>query len=153
MTEFVALRLSSFPSENLMELGTRNVKESRKCVVKKTLLFEDNKNCLLANSGDVYRSQLMFRSKKHEVHTIEVNKIALNRDHDKRISNKDGISSLARGHKSLPWSPILSGELRPGSRPKSRFCHIFVSLSRLNRPMAVKFCTGVELIRVSRMTV
>ena len=47
----------------------------KKCVVKKTLSFEDYKNCLLANSGDVYRSQLMFRSTKHEVHTIEVNKI------------------------------------------------------------------------------
>ena len=47
----------------------------------------------------------------------------------------------------------FSGELRPGWRPKSRFCHIFVSLSRLNRPTAVKFCTGVELSRVSRMTV
>ena len=49
----------------------------------------------------------MFRSTKHEVHTIEVNKIALNQDDDKRIAKKDGISTLARGHKSLSWSPIL----------------------------------------------
>ena len=48
---------------------------------------------------------------------------------------------------------FYSGELRPGSRPKSRFCHIFVSLSRLNQPTAVKFCTGVKLSRVSRMTI
>ena len=40
-----------------------------------------------------------------------------------------------------------SGELRPGSRPKSQFCHIFVFLSHLNRPTAVKFCIGVELSR------
>ena len=52
----------------------------------------------------------MFRLSKHEVHTIEVNKIALNRDDDKRISKRDGISTLARGHKSLSWSPII-GEL------------------------------------------
>ena len=58
----------------------------------------------------IYRSQLMFRSGKHEVHTIEVNKIDLNRDDDKRISEKDGISTLALGNKSLSWSPIL-GEL------------------------------------------
>ena len=56
---------------------------------------------------DVYRSQLMFRSSKHEVHTIEVNKVTLNRDDYKRISKRDGISTLARGHKSLFWSPIL----------------------------------------------
>ena len=49
----------------------------------------------------------MFRSSKHEIHTIEVNKTALNRDDDKRISRKDGISTLAHGHKSLSWSPIL----------------------------------------------
>ena len=54
-----------------------------------------------------YRSQLMFRSPKHEVHTIEVNKAALNHDDDKRISTKDEISTFARGHKDLSWSPLL----------------------------------------------
>ena len=38
---------------------------------------------------------------------LEVNKIALNRDDDKRISKRDGISTLACRHKSLSWSPIL----------------------------------------------
>ena len=61
----------------------------------------------LFNSDTTYRSQLMLRSSKHEVHTIEVNKVALNRDDDKRISEREGISTLARRHKSLSWSPIL----------------------------------------------
>ena len=52
----------------------------------------------------------MFRSMKHDIFTMEVSKVALNRDDDKRISNKDGISTLARGHKDLSWSLIL-GEL------------------------------------------
>ena len=39
----------------------------------------------------------MFRSSKHEVRTLEVNKLALSRDDDKHIT-VDGISSLARGH-------------------------------------------------------
>ena len=39
---------------------------------------------------------------KHEIFTIEANKVAFNRDDDKRISKRDGISTLARGHKS--WS-------------------------------------------------
>ena len=73
------------------------------------LTFEDFKTCLFSDSTE-YRSQLMFRSSKHEVHTIEVNKVALNRDDDKRISRKDGISTLARGHKDLSWCPLL-GEL------------------------------------------
>ena len=52
----------------------------------------------------------MVRSSKHEVHTIKVNKVALNKDDDKRISKRDGISMFGRGHKDLSWSPIL-GEL------------------------------------------
>ena len=52
----------------------------------------------------------MFRLAKHEVHTIKVNKVALTRDDDKRISRKDWISTFARGHKDLSWSPLF-GEL------------------------------------------
>ena len=40
----------------------------------------------------------MFRLTKHELHTIEINKVALNRDDDKRIIKKDGISTFARGY-------------------------------------------------------
>ena len=53
----------------------------------------------------VYRSQLNFRSKKHEVHMIEVNKVALNRNNDKRIAKKDGISTLAHGHNLYAGTP------------------------------------------------
>ena len=114
MTEFVALRpkLCSFRQLNGKE--DKKCKGIKKCVIKKTLTFEDYKNCLLnpppggvQGPTDVYRPQLMFRLTKHEVHMIEVNKVILNRDDDKRISKRDGISTLARGHKSLSWSPIL----------------------------------------------
>ena len=36
---------------------------------------------------------MMFRSKKHKIKTLEVNKLALSREDDKRISI-DGIASL-----------------------------------------------------------
>ena len=87
----------------------KKCKGIKKCVIKKTLTFEDYKACLF-NSDTIYRSQLMFRSIKHEIFMLEVNKVALSRDNDKRISKKDGISTLARGHRALSWSPIL-GEL------------------------------------------
>ena len=83
MTEFVALRPKLYSYRKLDGTCDKKCKGIKKCVVKKTLTFEDYKNCLLANSGDVYRLQLMFRSSKHEVHTIEVNKVALNRNDDK----------------------------------------------------------------------
>ena len=74
MTEFVALRPKLYSYRKLDGACDKKCKGIKKCVVKNTLSFEDYKNCLLANSGDVYRSQLMFRSSKHEVHTIQVNK-------------------------------------------------------------------------------
>ena len=78
----------------------------KNCVAKKTLTFEDYKTCLFSDSTE-YRSQLTFKSSKHEVHTIEVNKVTLNRDDDKRISRKEMISTFARDHKNLSWSPLL----------------------------------------------
>ena len=100
MTEFVALRpkLCSYKKPDGLE--DKKCKGIKKCVVKKNLTFEDYKTCLFNDSTE-YRSQLMFRSSKHEIHTIEVNKATLNRDDDKRISRKDWISPFARGHTDL----------------------------------------------------
>ena len=106
MTEFVALRPKLYSYRELDGSEDKKCKGIKKCVVKKNLTFEDYKTCLFSDSTE-YRSQLMFRSAKHEVHTIKVNKVALNRDDDKRIFKKDGISTFARGHKDLSWSPIL----------------------------------------------
>ena len=104
MTEFITLR------PKLYSYRILDGREDKKCKgIKKTLTFEDYKNCLF-NSSIEYRSQLMFQSIKHDIFTLKVNKVALNRNDHKRISKRDGISTLARGHKSLSWSPIY-GEL------------------------------------------
>ena len=108
MTEFIALRPKLYSFRKLDSTEDKKCKGIKKCVVKKTLSFDDYKNCLLNPTNEsVYRSQLMFRSKKHEVHMIEVNEVALNKNDDKRIAKKDGISTLVHGHKSLCWSPLL----------------------------------------------
>ena len=89
--EFVSLR----PKLYSYRVGS---KEHKKCkgikknVVKKTLTFEDYKNCLFSKKN-ILRSQLLFRSCKHDVHTIEVNKLALSSDDDKRIIQPDRIST------------------------------------------------------------
>ena len=77
MTEFVALRPKLFSYRELNGSEDKKCKGIKKCIVKKTLTFEDYKTCLFSDSTE-YRSQLMFRSSKHEVHTIEVNKVTLN---------------------------------------------------------------------------
>ena len=106
MTEIVALRPKLYFCRVLNGVENKKCKGIKKCIVKKTLTFENYKACLF-NSEMTYRSQLMFRSIKHKIFMLEVNKVALNRDDDKRISRKDGISTLAHGHKSLSWSPLL----------------------------------------------
>ena len=74
----------------------KKCKGIKKCIVRKTISFEDYKDCLFGR-GFSYRSQLMSRSLRHEVKTLEVNKLALSRDDDERIT-VNGINSLARGH-------------------------------------------------------
>ena len=108
MTKFVALRPKLYAYRKLDGKEDKKCKGIKKCVVKKTLGFNDYKECLFNSVGkSIYRSQLMFRNRNHEVHTVEVNKVALNRDDDKRIAKKDGVSTLAWGHKSLCWRPLL----------------------------------------------
>ena len=95
MKEFITLR----PKMYAYKVGSSESKKCKgikKCVVKKTISFEDYKTCLFGGEAS-YRSQLMFRSSKHEVRILEVNKLALSRDNDKCLTI-DGIASLARGH-------------------------------------------------------
>ena len=106
MTEFVALRPKLCSYKKLDGSEGKKCKGITKFIVNKISTFEDYKSCLFNDSTE-YRSQLMLRLAKHEVHTIEVNKVTLNRDDDKRSSRKDGISTFARGHKDLYWSPLL----------------------------------------------
>ena len=58
--------------------------------------FEDYKRSLFEGRV-IHRSQMTFMSRKHKVKTLEVNKLALSREDNKRISI-DGIDSLAMGH-------------------------------------------------------
>ena len=67
MTEFVTLRPKMY-AYKAGSAESKKCKGIKKCVVRATISFEDYKNCLL--SGEIsYRSQLMFRSSKHEVRT------------------------------------------------------------------------------------
>ena len=98
MKEFVSLRPKMY-SYRVGKEEPKKCKGIKKCVVKKTISFEDYKRCLLEGTR-IHRSQMMFRSRKHKVKTLEVNKLALSREDDKRVSI-DGITSLAMGHYKL----------------------------------------------------
>ena len=74
----------------------KKCKGINKYVVEKTISFDNYKRCLFSREQS-HRSQLLFRSRKHEVKTLEVNKLALSREDDKRISI-NGVASYAIGH-------------------------------------------------------
>ena len=69
-------------------------------MVKKTLTFDDYKKCL-DDGQNVCREQILFQNKDHEVYTSKANKVALNRNDDKRLVKQDGITTLARGNHEM----------------------------------------------------
>ena len=59
--------------------------------------FNDYKKCLL-NDEMIFKSQQRFISKKHDVYTEDVNKIALSTNDDKRIVSSEKITSYPYGY-------------------------------------------------------
>ena len=122
--EFVALKPKFFAYRKLDNANDKKCTEIMKSVVKKTISFDDCKNCLLdSESENTYRAQLMFRNAKHEIHAVEVNMVVLTRNDDKRTVKKDDISTLSRGH-SLSWNNALHISKRETHRPCKRLVMI-----------------------------
>ena len=96
MKEFIGLRPKMYSCKIGEKDEPKKCKGIKKCVVKKTISFEDYKQCLFEGRV-IHRSQLLFRSSKHKIKNLELNKLALSREDNKRISI-NGIDSLAMGH-------------------------------------------------------
>ena len=97
ITEFVALipKAYSYITNDFIEM--KKAKSTKKCVVNKMLRFDDYKKCLFDN-GKLLKSQQRFKSENHEVHTENINKVALSCDDDKRIVTSDRILSYPYGY-------------------------------------------------------
>ena len=76
----------------------KKLKEQEKCVIERMIKFNDYKNCLLKDEV-LLKSELRFVSKKHDVYTENINKIALSNNDDKRIVSSDKITSYPYGYK------------------------------------------------------
>lgn len=100
--EFVGLRAKvyAFLQESLYDkriVESKKLKGIKKSVVKKKIHFEHYKNCLFSGR-DYYARMVTFRSKLHQVSTVEQVKKSLSRYDDKRYILNDGISTRAYGH-------------------------------------------------------
>jgi hypothetical protein len=99
--EFVGLR-SKLYAYKMAEDGSeeKKCKGVKKTVIKKEITFDNYKECLFSGEKQ-WRGMNVFRSRGHDIYTERVNKVSLSADDDKRIIMKDGIHTLAIGHKSL----------------------------------------------------
>jgi hypothetical protein len=61
------------------------------------LKHETYKN-ILESSGKMYSKMKVIRSSKHQLYTMEINKVSLSAYDDKRWIKDDGVSSYAYGH-------------------------------------------------------
>ena len=75
----------------------KKAKDTKKCVIKKMLKFEDYKKSLFGNEP-MLKSQQRFKSENHEVYTENINTIVLSSNDDKRIVALDGITSYPYGY-------------------------------------------------------
>ena len=92
ITEFVTLRprTYSFLTDDGKE--DKKAKGTKKCIIKKMIKFMDYKKCLLTDEV-MLKPQQRFISKKHDVYTENINKIALSNNDDKRIVSSNKITS------------------------------------------------------------
>ena len=95
--EFVTLipKTYSFLTDDGKE--NKKAKGTKKCIIKKKIKFNDYKKCLFSDEL-ILKSQQRLISKKHDVYTENVNKIALSNNDDKRIVSTNNISSYPYGY-------------------------------------------------------
>ena len=98
ITEFVTLRPKTFSYLTDDGKEDKKAKGTKKCVIKRMIKFDDYKKCLL-KAKVLLKSQQRFISKKQDVYTEDINKIALSNDDDKRTVSSDKITSYPYGYK------------------------------------------------------
>ena len=78
------------------ESGVKKSKETKKCVIKRGIMFENYTECLF-NDKIILKSQQRFKGDHHKVYTEQVNNIALSSHVDKRLQTFDGIETYPYG--------------------------------------------------------
>ena len=84
MKEFVWLRAKTYAYLMDNDMEHKKVKGTKKCIIKRELLFKIYENCLF-NDKIILKSQKRFKSDFHNVYTEQINKISLSSNDDKRI--------------------------------------------------------------------
>ena len=68
-------------------------KGRKKCVIKRRLMFENYKDCLI-NENTIFKRPQRFKSYYHDMYTEEINKVALSSNDNKRIQTFDKVTTF-----------------------------------------------------------
>ena len=98
ITEFVTLRPKTYSFVTDDGKKDKKAKGTKKCIIKKMIKFNDYKKCLLHDEL-ILKSQQRLISKKHDVYTENINKIALSNNDDKRIVSSNKINNYPYGYR------------------------------------------------------
>ena len=100
IAENVGLRPKMYSIQRSDEKEIRKAKGMKKCVVKKHLLHEQYNEVLFEEK--TYRHAMdMLRSECHQIYSLRVNKVSLSPFDSKRWIVKNGVDTVAYGHKDV----------------------------------------------------
>ena len=101
--EFIGLRPKMYSllfTENDKPVEKKTAKGIAKHVTKNRIRHAHYRDCLLKRQRTM-ASMKQIRSYKHQVYTVNLNKVGLSPYDDKRYILKDGVTTLAHGHTNL----------------------------------------------------
>ena len=88
MKELVGLGAKTYSYLMDDETEHKKAKGTKKCIIKRRLMFKDYKDCLFYDKI-ILQSQQRFKSDHHNVYTEQVNKMMLISNDDKRLQTFD----------------------------------------------------------------
>ena len=74
----------------------KKAKGTKKCVIKRELMFENYQDCLF-NGETILKSQQRFKSDHHKVYTEDINQITLSSHDGKRLKTFNRVTTYPYG--------------------------------------------------------
>ena len=96
MKEFVGLSAKTYAYWMDNDSERKKTKGTKKCVIKKRLMFKSYKDCLF-NDKTILQSQQRFKTDHCNVCTDQINKIVLSSNDDNRLQTFDKIALYPYG--------------------------------------------------------
>ena len=96
MKKFVGIRAKTWAYLMDDHSQHKKAKRTKKCVIKRRLMFENYTGCLFDNKI-ILKSQQRFKSDHHNVYTEQINQITLSSNDDKRLKTFDKIITYPYG--------------------------------------------------------